>query len=96
MSVDSAVAQMLDAGDLGHLQVGFRRLCSYYGEVKFSQVLLAGSYGSLHAFCAVEMKDAEAQEQLVRRMGFRPLGNLIYLPVSLPVEFERRTVARVA
>ena len=96
MSVDSAVAQMLDAGDLGNLQVGFRRLCSYFGEVKFSQVLLAGSYGSLSAFCAVEMKDPEAHQALVRRFGFRPIGSLVYLPVPLPAMFERRTVARVA
>ncbi len=95
MSVDSVIAQLLDAQDLGSLQVAFRRLCAQFGGVKSTEVLLSGTYGGFGAFCTVRMLKEEAQEQLLR-FGFRPLGGRLYLALPLPAHFERRAAIRAA
>ena len=96
MTLDKAINGLIDAGTLGDLQLRFRQFCAHFGAVKSTQVLLVGEYGAFCAFCTAEYIDRRAQEALVRGYGFKDIGNRVYLPLALPVDFERRAAVRVA
>jgi len=88
--------QFLGAKDLPNLRIAFSKLCGSVGEVERVDIVLNGTYGDFAAFCTAEMKTTEAEETLIGKYGFQQLGTRIYLPRVLPLDFERRALARVA
>ncbi|MGQ0651315.1 MAG: hypothetical protein ACT4P4_03450 [Betaproteobacteria bacterium] len=96
MQLNGLIAKLLSAEDLGSLRVSFTRLCAHFGEIKSSDVSVAGTPGAFCAFCAVRMERAEDSERLIRRLGLKPLGGIVYLPIVLSPGFERRSAVRAA
>ncbi len=96
MSIDRTIEQLLNAQTIGNLQRCFRQLCSHVGEIQLAEIVLAGTYGDFCAFCTIQMNAREAQDELIRRFGFKQIGSKAYLAIALPTDFERRALARAA
>ena len=77
-------------------RIALSELRASVGAVEQIEIQLCRMNGNFGAFCTVEMKTKKYEETLSGKYEFKQFGTRIYLPRELPVDFERRALARVA